>query len=1432
MTYKQFAAKIKNDEAFKMRAKIAREAQNALKDVASPADLAAGSKVCLAQPRESAGTKTMLGVRLSRKGELIQGKSTSLKVGDATFTAKQLGLESTYVEMPDCGFGQEMKGWLIGSSGEQNMQVEVFYQTAAGDGEGTPNDHPTMDHVGALRPRPPPKPPPESIVVIAAQTAKAVATPKAPVQAKPEGPEVGHGDAAAEKAAEDPDERSAKRQRLEPLQEADADGSTGVDWVQQPLGVLGFGADLPDSTELPTWWGSVAAAHRHIEEEYNRGFEAYFSARVAWRAFADAMRAAGQDEELTIAEGLYKEMWETRVDQAVESKQQALDGALIRDVSVLAVNSLMSESAVHRTSVSEASVLDVLQGKAPTMGDLVARAARTDKKRLSRRTGGTGDGAIDLEGDNDAQESHEHGVEQRLGLSKKAKVEHELGQDSECQLEKATPSFVEVILHESEVLHCSVLPDEDNEPLPDDGDGDDAVSVTSKVTVATTAGRRSTGTGSGKKLRRRPPNYWIEKLSLRSATQHGYDKRDSMRAEESKVKEATGPLSGDADRLGQHLSNVYQLAKLQKALVVDEPDVDTIARMRLAGRLGLDLLPDTLVGVCMRAARTCSREIIGTDTLNDEFIKRLCCISLPWAAEGVTFKVGEPSIGTLWPLLPSPMISEAVVKWLIDDTLAPAVCSYDAQVNHARLVGIATAIDAAFEDIPADIAVSKPILHVVDSVTTSARAIIVVLNPSISNDTMPEYFDDVITVDKQSNRAAPTVACNVGLKTKANQQLALRFEDFATKGTMWRQKAPEIKRALATIQQLPTTDLDGATTAIAALADLHGKYANVLPDNTFENAIAAAIRLVKGIHESISAVSDGVATLQRASKLFMDVGLLAPLNVDMDTLVHDARQRAQLAAAKQQASNMQARFEDMVATWGDTTCDIDAFVAILQQQGQVPTTQGGAKIADLANDLMLKASIELWVENASEDKFTSCFALCSALHRYLSKAAAAENVLLCEWAKSTRKLSEKLEYLSKATEQSERNWPEEERLLIALAHSQRSLVTKTSGKSLSAPLAVINLMTNVSRFLEKLSTEHIDRLREKHEPLVKKTKEYTYFDRPYYDGVDVDGDCWEEFVEKSNNALMRLDSSSIDSRVEELKRATMQLDNIQHALQSKDGQWKDISDVITHAISINCQLKFMAKVKSSEKTEWRSAAFSCVTELQQHGISKESLPKIVLRRLTNAMKMKGGLAAKARRLSCVSASDLCVLVFAALAARREFHSIGQVVKKKVKGGGAKKEKQKAKGGKEEPRNSFFRVFFKSFKEDGPVPDDIDLEAMGLGEEDDDDDQQIMEMIMDNDHDMGCAVRDNIIPYAVRWYTGEAAPDMDDDDEDEEEEMDEDDEEEDDEEDDDDDEDEVPKKGGKKDPKGSAGPKKKGGGADGAGAAAAGGEAGKEDCKQQ
>jgi len=155
------------------------------------------------------------------------------------------------------------------------------------------------------------------------------------------------------------------------------------------------------------------------------------------------------------------------------------------------------------------------------------------------------------------------------------------------------------------------------------------------------------------------------------------------------------------------------------------------------------------------------------------------------------------------------------------------------------------------------------------------------------------------------------------------------------------------------------------------------------------------------------------------------------------------------------------------------------------------------------------------------------------------------------------------------------------------------------------------------------------------------------------------------------------------------------------------------------------------------------------------------------------------------------------------------------VSKKVKGGGAKKAKQKGKE-KEEPRESFFRNFFRALKQGDPVPDDVNMENYeGMMDEDDEDDG-MMEMLMEQDYEMGTCARDQLIPFAVRWYTGEAAPDDDDEDFDEDEEEDDD---EDDEDDDEDSEDEPPARGGK------AGKNKKQGGGDG--------KTGKqEECKQQ
>jgi len=129
--------------------------------------------------------------------------------------------------------------------------------------------------------------------------------------------------------------------------------------------------------------------------------------------------------------------------------------------------------------------------------------------------------------------------------------------------------------------------------------------------------------------------------------------------------------------------------------------------------------------------------------------------------------------------------------------------------------------------------------------------------------------------------------------------------------------------------------------------------------------------------------------------------------------------------------------------------------------------------------------------------------------------------------------------------------------------------------------------------------------------------------------------------------------------------------------------------------------------------------------------------------------------------------------------------------KKVKGGGAKKAKQK---GKEtiEPRESFFRLMFRTMAlTDEEVPEDL---GMFMDEDEDIDPEEAVEMFLSQTDEFGCAVKDALIPFAVRWYTGEAkVDDDDDDDEDSEEESDEDDDDE------SESEDEAPKgkKGGKK-----------------------------------
>lgn len=112
------------------------------------------------------------------------------------------------------------------------------------------------------------------------------------------------------------------------------------------------------------------------------------------------------------------------------------------------------------------------------------------------------------------------------------------------------------------------------------------------------------------------------------------------------------------------------------------------------------------------------------------------------------------------------------------------------------------------------------------------------------------------------------------------------------------------------------------------------------------------------------------------------------------------------------------------------------------------------------------------------------------------------------------------------------------------------------------------------------------------------------------------------------------------------------------------------------------------------------------------------------------------------------------------------------------------------------RPSFFRSCFRNLGPDEVVPEEE------IEDSDMDNCMDLMDCLMEDDFEQGLALRDYIIPHAIRWYTGEACEDEEEDGEEEEEEQGsdsecaEDSEDEDDDEDDDDDETEEEEAGGR------------------------------------
>lgn len=118
----------------------------------------------------------------------------------------------------------------------------------------------------------------------------------------------------------------------------------------------------------------------------------------------------------------------------------------------------------------------------------------------------------------------------------------------------------------------------------------------------------------------------------------------------------------------------------------------------------------------------------------------------------------------------------------------------------------------------------------------------------------------------------------------------------------------------------------------------------------------------------------------------------------------------------------------------------------------------------------------------------------------------------------------------------------------------------------------------------------------------------------------------------------------------------------------------------------------------------------------------------------------------------------------------------------------KGKKGKSAKPKKEARDSFFRKFFRTIDTEEGEPEDLEdlvnkvFEEMGFDpkeveneEEMDEAYEQAMERVIDEAYEQGIQLKDAIVPFAVRFYTGEAVP-VDEDEDDEEFDEDEDDEE--------------------------------------------------------
>lgn len=467
--------------------------------------------------------------------------------------------------------------------------------------------------------------------------------------------------------------------------------------------------------------------------------------------------------------------------------------------------------------------LDLLQGKSPTLADLRSRAERCDRLRVNRRVaGGRGDdtsrksdASDDEEG---SSENGEHEVSDKDGgnddtsndgddpaaerpgrsiaatpmaMMTTSRAPSMVASNSTPQKPKGEASFF-VMPAATVVVECSnglvwraetATGTANPSPIKLSGNFDDGMSTISAGSSVSKAKRGSL-----------PPDYWIQKCSLIDCMLAPVDRRIPLQASNCVERERKkGGDSAGADRLQRHLRDFAIAQGLQEDTVETQDDCDTETAIAAMRRLGVPLVPGTLLGIFKRRLKQ-TMDMVKSDNSEQNFMKLLRML-LPFFADesAPKFEVKAPVLNSMLSLQPASVISKRFEQGM-SEVLCSLIASCEVTSDMAPLAKmIGLALDL-LETLPDDADPPEPILRAIADCQKILRGLAMLLNPSIDESTDMTNLDDLLILDSPGQCDKSSLIHSVANAIANTEKTSLKLAMIVKRGVAWTTHGPQLQK--------------------------------------------------------------------------------------------------------------------------------------------------------------------------------------------------------------------------------------------------------------------------------------------------------------------------------------------------------------------------------------------------------------------------------------------------------------------------------------------------------------------------------------------------------------------------------------------------------------------------------------------------------------